>query len=110
MAEEFADFIKELNKKSLEEQVIELKVITNKLINITENFIKYYDMELSIIHNKIIKIETEQLRRKLPKIKKLATPSSVAPNNRPIVNENVRGAIMSEIKKIFKQKKNDKNK
>ena len=105
MAEEFADFIKELNKKSLEEQVIELELITSKLVNITEKFINYYDMELSIIHNKIIKIETNQLRSKLPKIKELATSAPPPPpQKRPIGDNDVRTTLMNELKEIFRKR------
>ena len=103
MAEEFADFIKQANKKSLEEQVIELQTGVGKLINITEKFIKYYDMELSKITNKMIKLETEQMRGKLPKIEVLIPPPPAPPNTRPIGDENVRVDVMGELKGLFKK-------
>lgn len=105
MAEEFAEFIKKLNKEPIEEQVAKLKNVVFKLVNITENFIKYYDMEHSIINNKIIKLETAQIKAKLPKIKVLATPPPPPPPQaRPVGNNGVRTAIMSELKELFKNK------
>ena len=103
MAEEFADFMTELNQKSLKEQVEELQKVISGFVDITEKFINYYDMELSIIHNKIIKLETNQMKSKLPKIKVLsAQPPPPPPQQRPIGDERVRTSVIGELKNLFK--------
>ena len=105
MAEEFADFILELNKKPLKEQVKELRVIIGTLVQITENFINYYDMEHSIIHNKIIALETKQLNSKLPKIEVLSVqPPPPPPQQRPIGDKNIRFTVMKELKGLFEKR------
>ena len=63
-------------------------------------------MELGNLINKMIKLETNQMRNKLPKIEVLATPSSASsPNTRPLADKNVRGNVLGELKELFEKKK-----
>lgn len=106
MAEEFADFIKDLNTKPLKEQVKELQGVVSNLVGLVEKFINNYTIELSVLNNKIISLEAKLISSKLPKIEVLATsPPPPPPDKRPIGNENVRGAIMGELKALFDKKK-----
>lgn len=106
MAKEFAEFILELNKKPLKEQVEELKKVVSGLVNLLERFVKKYTMEFSAIQTKMIKLETKQIRSKIPKIKVLVTqPPPPPPQTRPIGNENVRIDVLGELKELFEKRK-----
>jgi hypothetical protein len=104
LAEEFADFIEKLNKEPIEIQLEKLKDVINKLVDITEKFINNYTIELGIIHNKIITLDTKILKSTLPKIEVIAcSPPPPPPNSRPIGDENVRTDVLAEIKGLFKK-------
>ena len=107
MAEEFVEFLEELKKESIEDQVKKLREVISKLFNLVEKVINSYVTDFELINNKINSLE-EQINFK-------AQPSPITPNlpvlNPPtvpkvnIIKENVRGAIMCELKDVFKKKK-----
>lgn len=102
MAEEFAEFMYELNKKPIDEQLEELKQIVSKIAVLTVKLIDNCSMEFSSIKNKIISLETKKMNLKLPKIETL--PILPPPSNqRPIVDKNLRTTILGEIKELFEK-------
>jgi len=108
MTKEFAEFINELNKEPIEKQVSELKDVISKMVVIIERFIDNYIVELEIIHNKIISLETKEMKSKLPKITVLSTPTPPPPpQKRPIGNENIRKMIIGELKEVFNKKEHN---
>lgn len=103
MAEEFVEFMEKLKQEPVKEQLSKLKSVVLVLVDLLEKFIDNYTIELSIIHNKIIKLETNQMKSKLPKIEVLSVQQQPSPNNRPIGDESVRTTILGEIKELFKE-------
>nr|BDI55159.1 MAG: hypothetical protein [uncultured archaeon] len=100
MAEEFAEFMKDLNDKPIEEQLTELKQTLSKLVDIIVKFIDNYTIELEILHNKIITLETKDID--ISDIVALTPiPTPPPPQHRPIGKEGVRVAVLGELKGIF---------
>ena len=63
MAEEFAEFMKKLNSKPIKQQLKELSNVVVNIINLIHDFIDSYTIELGVIHNKIITIETKLINK-----------------------------------------------
>jgi len=104
MAEEFAEFMENLNGKTTEEQLTELKQTLSKLVDIIVKFIDNYTIELEILHNKIITLETKDID--ISDIVALTPiPTPPPPQYRPIGKEGVRIAVLGELKDIFKKHK-----
>ena len=108
MAEEFAEFMDDLNHKPIENQIAELKSIVISMVNLIERFVDNYTNELEIIHNKIISLETKKLTEELPDIERLTPVPNLNPS-RVVGRQNVRNAIIGELKDIFNKRNNLKN-
>lgn len=105
MAEEFAEFINKLNREPIEDQLTKLKGVVGKMIDLIIRFVDYYTNELEIIDNKIISLETKMLTFETPDLDKLTPPPNFNPP-RVVGRENVRVAVLGELKDIFKKHKN----
>ena len=88
--------------------VIGEDVVSNMVGLITRFIVKFvdnYTIELEIIYNKILALETKEMKSKLPKITVLSTSAPAPPPQiRPIGNENVREVILGELKDLFNKK------
>lgn len=104
MAEEFVEFMEKLKREPIEEQLSKLKQVVSKMVVIIEKFIYNYDMELNKLYNMVTSVETKILKSELSKVEILSVSSPFPPlEQRPIGDMNVRGAIMKEIKTLFKK-------
>ena len=101
MAEEFVDFLKGLNNKSIEDQLEELKKVVNKMIDLFVNFLDNCTFEFNVINKKITSLETKLINKGQEKIIEPPLNSS-----RNIGNENTRIALMGELNNLFNKKNN----
>ena len=107
MAEEFAEFMKKLNSKPIKQQLKELSNVVVNIINLIHDFIDSYTIELGVIHNKIITIETKLINKDNKDQGKIIEPVEPVLNpSRIIGNENTRSAVMGELKGLFKKQNN----
>ena len=113
MAEEFVDFMNGIKKKPLEERILELELVINKLIEITvkstnEAEINYQNFrnEISILKNEMEKMRLKQVQKELVDLKQLPPPPVLPPDNKKIDSSLTRATIVGELKALFRKKKN----
>ena len=113
MFKDFSDVIYELNKEPIEKQLAEVKRMIIKLANLFEKLINYFNNELVTIQYKIISIEAKDMTTDLQDLKlenrsvgfDVSNPD-VLPlplQHRPNGKEDVRSALLKELKDMFKK-------
>jgi len=108
MAEEFAEFMDDLNRKPEKDQLTELKDVVVSLVNLVQKLIDGYTTELEIIHKKINSLETKNIALKT---KSIVIPNidididTLTPPAPPIKKEGVRKALIGELKFMFDERK-----
>lgn len=110
MFKDFSDVIYELNKEPIEKKLAEVKQMIIKLAGLLEKLIN----ELGIIHYKIISIEAKDMTTDLRDLKlenrsvgfDVSYPDVLSPSlqHRPNGKEDVRSALLKELKDILKKR------
>ena len=104
MTEEFNKMMNTLNKKPMEIQIKGFTKILEIMVNILHKFIDNYYLELEIINNKILALETKDIIADLPRTIALTPlPTPPPPQNRPVGIQSVRTAVIGELNDIFKK-------